>query len=263
MRKILGAVILLAAFAGEVSAREAWLIPSSFQVKTGEVLRFDLTSGLEFPKAGNVIQPTRIASAGLRLGSTRSGLSPWRTGTYALTASASLPTAGLACAWVELKPMDIQLTDAQVEPYFQQIGASAAVRAQWESRKRQGAWKERFAKHAKTFVAAGNAAEDLSWRDPVGMPFELVPLSSPVTMRAGESVKVRLLHGGRPEPNATVGLMQGSRPRVFFTTDADGLATFTLPSSGPALFFAVLLHPADNADLWVSDFTTLSVNIRP
>jgi len=71
----------------------------------------------------------------------------------------------------------LSLTPAQVEEYIAEIGASEQVRARWQ---RQQRWRETYAKLAKSYVGFGDTAGDLSWREPVGLELEIVPLDDPI-----------------------------------------------------------------------------------
>lgn len=258
---VFAAALALAALVPDfAAAHETWLTPASFAVTPGARVRVALTSGMGFPKLESPIRPERVQRAGFRLGAAADSLGPWRADSVSLAASHAAPRAGLATAWVELGPRDIALADAQVEEYFAEIGADSTLRAQWAAREGRMPWKEFYTKHAKTFVAVGEATADSSWREPAGMGVELVPRFSPAAVRAGDVVSIVLLRDGRPVPNASVGILQGPAGRAFAHTNADGVASLTVTRPGPALFFTVLLRPA--GEHWESDFSTLTVNAR-
>ena len=79
-------------------------------------------------------------------------------------------------------------------------------------------------------------------------------------LRPGDTLRVRLLEGGRPRPGLPVACVNAAGPkRVFETTDADGKITIRLAHPGPWLLAATVLRPVDRADLeWQSEFATLT-----
>lgn len=240
--------------AATATAHETWLIPARFDAAPSEVVSFDLTSGMDFPERGTPAPADRIAQAVYRLGGTNGRL----------TLSQSFATSGIATVWVDLKPREIELNDAEVAEYLDEIGASDATRALWARRKGRVPWKETYTKHAKTFVAVGFVDGDRSWAEPAGDGFELVPLDNPLSARAGGRLAVRVLDRGEPLANAPVGLMvEGSKERIFRTTDPKGEATFPLPRAGAALLFAVDLRPSADGARWTSEFTTATFRILP
>lgn len=255
------AVLLVAALAAPCAAHETWLAPSAWAVKPGAVVRLSLTSGMSFPKLESPIRPERVAASGVRLAGETRAAGPWNAGATALETTAALKRSGVACLWVTLHPRGIDLSEAQVEEYFAEIGADSALRARWSATPRPRAWHETYTKHAKSFVGVGGGGADTSWRIPVGLTVELVPLFAPDRVRVGDEVAVRLLSDGRPESGAVIGLMQGRDGRTFATTDEAGLARFRVPLAGPALFFTVRLRPAPKGSAWVSDFSTLTVDV--
>jgi uncharacterized GH25 family protein len=261
MRLIVVALMVL--FGTAVSAHETWIMPSTFTTKPEEEVRFDVTTGMEFPASETAVRPARIARSSWRLGKERGELTEFREGDKSLAVARAFPQPGVATVWVELKPRDIELSDEKVAEYLDEIGATEGVRKRWLAQKGRAAWKETYTKHAKTIVAVGDPAGDGSWGTPVGMKLELVPVSSPFAARSGQKYAVQLLLDGKPLPRWPVGLMvKGQKERVFETSDADGKATFSLRHVGKALIFAVHLSPGGEGQRWQSDFTTLTLRAR-
>lgn len=254
-------VLCVAALTGPARAHETWLAPAAHAVEPGTTLTLSLTSGMSFPKLESPIRPERVATSGVRLHGTLHALGPWRAQSTALATSTRLARTGIATAWVALHPKDIDLSDAKVEEYFAEIGADSALRARWAGMRGRHAWHETYTKHAKTFVAVGDAAADTSWREPVGLAVELVPLFAPDRVRAGDEVAVQLLKEGHAEAGAVVVLMQAHGDRAFATTDDAGVARLRAKLAGPALFATVLLRPTPAGTAWTSDFSTLTVDV--
>jgi hypothetical protein len=84
---------------------------------------------------------------------------------------------------------------------------------------------------------------------PVGSGLELVPVTHPNELRAGEKATFRFQLDGKPLPNFPFSLVpggvkyRGTLNEVRLTTDAKGEATFTLPA--PNMYWLSAAYPAN------------------
>ena len=253
-------VVALSASAG---AHETWLQPSTHAAATGKSVRFDLTSGMDFPKLEHAIERDRVASAAFRSAGSTGTLGAPKRGAKALNWNHAFAKPGLATVWVDLQPKGIALTPDKVDEYFAEINASAAVRATWKALPMGTQWNEMYTKHAKTYVRVGDEAGDESWKVPAGMSLEIVPLSDPTRVRVGDTLRVSLLRSRFPLPRTSVGLMiEGDAKRTFAATDDTGVASFPITRAGSALIYAVDLRPGSQRSSWESDFATLTLTFE-
>ncbi|MBA2432934.1 MAG: DUF4198 domain-containing protein [Chthoniobacterales bacterium] len=264
MKVLPAAVLLLLVTAAAARAHDTWLSPSTYSAKPGEPVSFDLTSGMEFPKLETGPKPERVERSGYRVGSETGELKTGTAGEKALRLEQAFGTPGVAIVWVQLHPREIEMSDADVAHYFEEIRASAEIEQAWAAQKGKQKWKELYAKCAKTFVAVGNpSAADESWKQPVGLTLELVPSQNPTTIRAGETAKFQLLRNGAPLPHAQVALHRGGGKPEFRVTGEDGAVEFKIAAPGPVLLTNVQLHPpADPAQPWQSEFTTVTFEVQ-
>ena len=260
----IASALLLALGAGAARAHDTWLLPVPLRVKPGKAVRLEMTSGMAFPKLESPIGPDRIASQGVRLGGREMTFGDPRVSKKALMLSAKLDRTGVATVWVDLHPRTLELTAEDVEHYFEEIGASAAVRERWQSTPEPRRWRESYVKHVKTFVQVGAPAGDRSWSEPVGSTFELVPERDPTGLYAGDELVVRLLRNGSPVAGVTVGLLRGGETKsVDRPSGEDGRVTFTIGAAGWYLVRSTDLRPATRPDLdWESDFATLTFEAK-
>jgi len=263
-------VILWAAFCGIIAwgtaagaeAHETWLLPSTFAPDVGQSVDFSLTSGMAFARSETAIAPERVVHASFRLNGRQSALSTPERNETALVFRSSFDSAGIVAAQVTLGPRPIELTDEQVEEYFDEINPAADVRSAWSKLQGQVAWTETYTKHAKTLVAVGNVGEDDSWQRPLGAVLEIVPVSHPFQPSDEGTRTFRLLRDGRPLADHSLGLMVDGQPdRQFALTDDEGQATFRLTTGQQLLVFAVDLRLGPDGKSWTSDFATLTVGV--
>jgi uncharacterized GH25 family protein len=258
-------ILLLSALSLTASAlaHETWLLPASFAAKEGEEIHIDATTGEHFPTFETSIRPDRIAILSARLGMKQLDLKTFEPKDKSLSIRQSFPNSGLATVWLELKPKDIELSDAKVAEYLDDIAATDDVRGSWAAQKGKAPWRETYVKHAKTWVAVGDPKDDASWQTPVGMKLELVPLGSPFSATSGKDFGVQLLADGKPLPKWPIGLMiKGMKEHELVVSDAEGKATFRLTQAGEAMIFTVHLRQEAKSQHWQSDFTTITFAVR-
>eukprot|EP01034_Spumella_vulgaris_P037922 gene37922-46792_t len=93
----------------------------------------------------------------------------------------------------------------------------------------------RTASRLETFVSAN--ATDMAVFKPSGVGLELVPVTHPNDLRAGEKATWRFLLDGKPAANQAFSLIpggvkyRGTLGEVRHVTDAKGEITFTLPEA--------------------------------
>jgi uncharacterized GH25 family protein len=261
MSRNVGASILALLTATALLGHDTWIAPDRFAARRGDTITVHMTSGMAFPKLDTAIKPDRVERALMRLGNRSSKITA-HAAAHSLDFQARVHRKGVATLAVELQPKSIELTPAQVTEYLDEIGADADLRRLWNDRQEPKRWREIYTKHAKSFVLIEKA--DDSWKEPIGLVLEFVPLMNPTGLHAGDSLPVRLIEGGKPLADFSVGVVRGEDARgTIVTTDADGRATIPLPRSGRYMVRATHIRPAQRADAdWTSDFTTLTVNVR-
>jgi hypothetical protein len=220
-----------------------------------------MTSGMAFPKLDTAIKPDRVARAVIRVDGQTSAMQP-TAGGHSLDFRSRVRSTGLAMVAVDLQPRSLELTPSQVTEYLDEIGADADLRRQWNDRPEPKRWREIYSKHAKSFVRVDKT--DDSWKQPAGLTLELMPLADPTSLHAGDTLSVRLVESGRPLANFPVGVVHESDPHgTLLKTDSGGEVAVPLPKAGRYMLRATDLRPAQRADAdWISDFTTLTINVR-
>ena len=247
-----------------VAGHDTWLMPRRTFVKRHSKMLLDLTSGMSFPLLDTSIKKDRIDVARCRFKGKVEDIASRMSAPNSLLLEESFNEAGIATCWVELKPRQLELTEKQVEEYFEEIDASPSVRQSWANMKAPKRWREIYVKHAKTFSYIGDTEKDQSWSEPVGMSLEIVPGKNPATIKPGAEFPVKILKDGAPLANFPVSIVLGGDPhREFQATDSEGIATFKIKSAGKYLLRGTNLRPSTKPDLeWESDFTTLTIQVR-
>ena len=254
----------LALLVSPALAHDTWLLPADFTVAPGSTVAAEMTSAMAFPKAETAIKPDRIARSGLRLAGRTAALRSGPVAPAALRLRAAAPAAGVAALWVELHPRTLDLEDALVEEYLREIGAWDSAGAEWRAAGRKP-WRETYVKCAKSFVRVGDSAAGApaAWSEPVGLALEIVPEVDPTALVAGSQIPLRLLRGGAAMAGQPVmAEAPGGKP-LHAQTDKDGRVVFVLDGEGPWLIKSTALRRKGDSREWDSEFTTLTVAVRP
>lgn len=126
--------------------------------------------------------------------------------------------------------------------------------------------REIYTRCAKTLVNVGDGTTGQDRA--TGMPLELVAGDNPGNVAAGSEMRFQLLWQGKPLPDTQVALFHrpedGETTRTLTRTDANGHATFALPSPGPYLAASVHMTEAasdENAD-WQSHWASLTFGVE-
>jgi uncharacterized GH25 family protein len=104
----------------------------------------------------------------------------------------------------------------------------------------------RTTSRVETFVTANQPSDTVL--KPTGSGLELVPVTNPTEMRAGEKATWRFVLDGKPAANLPFSLIpggvryRGTLNEVRFNTDARGEITFTIPAAG--MYLATASWPA-------------------
>jgi Domain of unknown function (DUF4198) len=267
--------LALVAVAGALGAHDTWLLANRGFVPVGGTVSFDMSSGGHFPRNETAILAERVSQSGWRLAGAAHTMAAGRAVTGALRFRETLPAAGVAMFWVSLHPKVLTLKPTLVKEYTDEIGAPAEFFSSWQ-RATDKTWRERYSKHAKSFVRVGTGASDSSWATRTGQPFELVPLQNPTTLVAGDSLSVLVLRCGRPLAGIAVGMEAGGAGHgAMVKTDASGTARVVFPRPGRWLVNSTYLAyanrvgplceqalPGDTVTVgYVSQFVTMTLDV--
>ena len=245
------------------SAHDTWLASDQRVLSNGAELNLQMTSGERFPMLGSVIAPNRIARSACQQGAATFDFKPGRREPKALRLTATPPEAGAVTCWVQLAPRTLELKEAEVAHYLDEVDAPTSVRQAWENAALPRRWVETYTKNAKVVVPAETASKGLPSGPPVGLKLELVLRAD---LSAGRSVgdfSVQALLDGRPQAGLSVALTgEGPDKPQRARTNANGEASFKAPGLGRWMLSATDLRPAEQRPgEWESQFTTLVFEI--
>jgi len=240
-------------------AHDTWLLPRVSHVTEGKRATVDLTSGMSFPNLESGIKSGRIASGAWRVGGKKGKLDRWQEEDSSLVMHLTPTAAGTATLYLTLKPKEIDLDAEEIAHYFEEIGASEALRRDWESSPSPHGFHETYTKHAKSFVRVGDAGEDESCIRPVGLAIEFIPQRDPTALTVGDSLYIKVVKGGDDEMEAfPVGMVCGATGEsILKRTNQNGFVAFPITDAGWWLVRATELRRNGNGT-FESDFSTMT-----
>ena len=264
------ALLACAALAGAAQAHDSWFAPLP-PTDRGEAV-FAFGTGNRYPVQDLPIPMQQLSTSGCRSEGLRPTAMRWVADQPSATVLRSgrpwSPTAALTC-WAQLKPIDIEIDDATVEIYLDEVNAQPAVRERWAALRSRGVrWQETYTKHARIEMNATAGAAPVgngAGSAPVeGLGMDL-RIESPQPLRAGDTLRAQLLRDGLPLPGLPVELRSDlSTVGDWRTTDAEGRLQLPVPLAARWLLRAVDLRPdAAKPDRWDSRFVTLAFEVLP
>lgn len=261
----------LAVLAGNAAAHDSWFVPLP-RTDRGEVV-LALGTGNQFPVMETTIPLAQLARTGCQgEGQQRPAPMRWvadRPIAVVLRSARPVPaTAALTC-WAQLRPIDIEIDDATVEIYLQEVNAVPAVRERWQALRARGVrWQESYTKHARIELGASEPAAGTS---PTAAPAQVVGLGldlrleTPGPLRAGDTLRAQLLRDGQPLAGLPLELRSDLSPvGIWRQTDAEGRIGIPVPLAANWLLRGVELRPSEaKPDAWDSRFITLAFEVLP
>ncbi|MFQ5662705.1 MAG: DUF4198 domain-containing protein [Terriglobia bacterium] len=267
MKKWLSAAVALLLAAGSLLAHDTWLVPESFRVEAGRAVRVALNTSEDFPTSEAAAGPERIARFEAVSVAGRIEVTGYRVEGKSLVAELT-PGPGLTLVAATTRPRLIVLKQEEFNAYIGEEGLEQTVAARATRGQAYAEGRERYSKIAKLALCAGQASDGRRYRQPLGLHLEIVPLTNPCGLRAGDVLVVQVLFEGRPLPNVWLGAgtkgTHGHHYPFRQRTDADGRVVVPLEHSGAWFVRALHMVPATQypeAD-WQSWFSTFTFSVE-
>ena len=224
-----------------------------------------------FVKSENAIMRDRVIDISLvsAAGRTRIDTTAWvGDTTYTDTTFLEIETGdpGTYVVGASTKTRDFELSADDFNEYLEHDGIPDIL----EARRRNGELEvdvsERYAKHVKAVLQVGDARDD-SYGVRLGYPAEIVPLTNPYELAAGDEYSFVCLVDGVPVANQLV-ILGGEQDgnlvdEVRKRTDDNGVITFVVGS--PGRWYIEFIHMARSGGPSIdyeSKWATLAFEVR-
>lgn len=262
-------------FAAAAKAHDFWLVPDAFAVAEGSSLHIRGQTSSRFPTSEAAVAVDRVADARL-LGTTgEERITDMSQAGTSLLLHHRPSTRGQRIVAVVLRPRSLRESAAGFRRYLELEGAPEALaRLDREGLLRgRDSVTRRYAKYAKTVVEVGRGGPRAFSRV-VGHPLELVPLSDPSALGAGDTLLARILYRGQPLPGARAHAghvdavtRQPADAGADHHFTADGAGVVRVPIGSRGLWNIRMIHIAQadagsGAD-WDAHWATLVFHVGP
>jgi uncharacterized GH25 family protein len=266
LRYVSVAILLL--FPALLLAHDTWLVPATFFVASGTSVKVRLATSEAFPISDSPMSPDRIALFKIRtMAGTGTG-SNFRAEANYLVTDVTHRTNGHVILIVETKPRAFVLEPKIFNEYITEEHAQHVLDARAAAGKTNTPGRERYRKITKSILCVGNVGkDDLVYTQPNGLWLEILLEASTCSLRAGSSLKVRVLLDGKPfaGKHLVAGYegVKGHKYPVDVMTDAGGYATVKLDRAGVWFLRAHHIVPTRNdpESDWESAFSTLTFEV--
>ncbi len=264
------ACVLIIASASLALAHDLFLKPDVFFVAPNGTVSVTVLSGTFSTSEGSVTRDRLIdiAIAG-PAGRTKADTSTWSAKGKTSHWNAKVGAAGTYTLGASLKPRIIALAAKEFNAYLADDGLPDILAARKKNGELTTPAKERYSKHVKALVQAGDAHTP-SYGTVLGYPAEIVPLGNPYETGKG-TLRIKALVDGAPMAGQVV--IAGGRTakggrlaEQTVRTDAQGIASIAVNASGTwyVKFIRMVRIPASAKDSvdYESKWATLTFAIR-
>lgn len=228
-----------------------------------------------FDKSENVITRDRMADVRI-VGPGDEAAHPdtaqWREQDNTTFLDFTTGAPGTYVVGVSTRSRFIDLSAEDFNAYLTHDGVLDVLEARTRDGKLGAAARERYAKHVKAVFQVGEARTE-AYRQRLGYPAELVPLTNPYALGVGDAFEVLFLKDGRPVANQLVyASYEGHHGHdaqdrhveaVQTRTDEAGVARFDLVHAGRWYVRLIHMVEANEEDVdYDSNWTTLTFEIQ-
>ncbi len=221
------------------AAHDSWLVAGANTANAGETIRLAVVTAEVFPVSEHAAEPNRIKEWAVIHAGDKREVSSFAIEGMELAARFEMDQPGMHVIAVALRPRYIEIESADFNAYLEDEHAEAALAARHANTEQEKPGRELYTKLAKTFVEVADDSKDTTYRQPVGHPLEIIPLSNPCRWNVGDEVLVRVLRNGQPAADLRVSCgHEGLPPHTYVQnviTDDDGVARIRL--ARPGLWF--------------------------
>jgi hypothetical protein len=251
MKKLLPLLLTSSLF-----AHDLYLMPQNFRPAPGATLLLSAHTGDSFPGSEQGVDPKRLTSI------PAIDVSQWRILGMATHTTATVAPGSQYFA-ISTQPRHIEMEPVKFLAYLKAEGLNQPL-----AKSSSGTTKSResYSKYAKAYVVAGQPTGNFA--KPLGLKIEIVPLTEPAQLKAGDSLPIQLLFDGKPLADTQVEMALSANPKsktnlaIAGRTDASGKLEIRIAEAGKIRLHAVHMLPSTQPTHdWESFWATLTFEV--
>jgi uncharacterized GH25 family protein len=260
---VVAAAGLVMAMAAVVGGHEFWLAPSTYRPAVGEVVSIKTLVGDHFEGESRPRDPSKLdrfllATADGEVPVTgRDGVDP--------AGFARIGTPGTYVVGYRSKHSRVVIKPDVFEGYLKEKGFDDVIKARKDAGTDDEDGRERYSRCVKSILCVGGTPGK-GWDHEFKFPLEIVPKADPYTLKAGDTLTVKVLAEGKPAAKVQVDAWVKGTKSIVVTgrTDDKGEIALKLPTKGEWLLSAVTIAPVTEkgADVeWESLWSSLTFDL--
>ena len=253
------------ALASVAVAHDMYLMPASFLVKPGMTITVRLQNGDSFPESEASPVLARVRDMKLISADGATDAVNMHTGDKAVEGDFRVPGSGSVVV-ARTIPFAFRLGAKEFNAYLQEEGLEATQQWRAERYESEAPGRERYGKYAKTLLTTGTGNEVHT--RPANLVFEIVPAKSPYELKAGESLRIKLLLRGRPAGNIQAEASHarpGEKTKTTIIGRTDNNGEISVPALGSGLWriHAVTMERCPDTAVadWESSWASLTFEL--
>ena len=253
---------------GQSLAHDCFLMAKPFRIKPGGTTRIALHVDETFPGKHVAWNPERVTRFHQWYGRTLLNSIVPEPDADSSGASVTIKQSGTYLFAVDWSQRFIEIEPKQFTKYLQAEGLDHIVKLRKDRKEENKPGRELYSRYLKTLVTVGEGEQN-SYRQVVGQSLELLPLADPTMMKAGDTLRVRLLYRGAPVERAKISATYkgaGNKPGVYAQsarTGKDGSVAIRLTHAGPWLIRTVYMLPSESAEAdWESWWASMTFDVQ-
>jgi uncharacterized GH25 family protein len=248
-------------------AHDLYLMPERFAVEKGSQLTVAVHNGDAFPEseASPALERVRDFTVVSAAGSTE--VQNVRVADKAAQGEVQVEGKGGLILTVRTVPNLLTLPAEEFDDYLKEEGLDAVIEWRAQHGESKAPSRERYSKYAKSLISSGG--ENKFHSHPVGMAIEIVPERSPVGLKAGDSLPVRVLFRGQPASGLQIestwaGAAGPAKKAIVGRTDKDGRIVVPLASTGKWRIHTIRMERCTEPSVadWESYWASLTFELR-
>lgn len=259
----------LAVCASTAAAHEMFLKPASFKLPAGTSTVVALFNGT-YDKSENAVTRDRMASVSVVGGGQVKTPAPsqWRDDAVTSYLDLTVDAPGTYVVGVSTLPKIIELSADNFEEYLRSEGIEDTLKSREAEKPSRAAVRERYSKHVKTIVQAGDLKTD-DYARRLGFPAEILLKTNPAAMKVGDTLEFdALIHGQPMAAQLVYASFEGFQPSnlqnraVRLRTDAAGHGAFKISQSGKWYITLINMQKSSGDAAYESNWATVTFEIR-
>ncbi len=251
------ALLVIFSLLGE--SHEFWLQPMKYRYQPGDELVVDFMVGENFTGEFWDLNRHQVLKVDLHArGLVKSLLKEVRK-TEGKNLITRIEKEGTLMLGMESNSAFIELEGSKFNAYLEEDGIDNILAERKKANRLDEKAREFYKRFAKLLIQSGPATDD-TYKKRLGFRYEIVPLSNPYDLKAGDQLTCLVLWEGKPAAHTLVKVWSRSGSNHFLQnlySDQDGKIAFPVSHPGPWMVSAVkMIHAetegAEYQSLWTS-----------